>query len=158
MRIRYGEVEDLEVLTDLWLQYYRDQGSSILDYCVDLGASRERIRNFLSTVLQDERMRLLVAEEGREVIGFLILDTALLSELFSLRYRVGEVVALGVAREWRRRGVGSQLLRSALEYLRRCGCQYVLAEVLEENKPSLNLFRKLGFTLDHRVQVLVRKV
>jgi L-amino acid N-acyltransferase YncA len=47
--------------------------------------------------------------------------------------------------EWKRRGIGRQLLSSVLKVLREKGFSEVRAVITEGNEPSENLFRQFGF-------------
>jgi ribosomal protein S18 acetylase RimI-like enzyme len=56
-----------------------------------------------------------------------------------------EVVYLGVAPEWRRRGVGKLLLRRALEQCRLVGTGQLTAVVDCRNDPARQLYAGFGF-------------
>jgi RimJ/RimL family protein N-acetyltransferase len=47
--------------------------------------------------------------------------------------------------DWKRRGIGRQILSSVLEVLRENGCSEVRAVITEGNEPSENLFLQMGF-------------
>jgi L-phenylalanine/L-methionine N-acetyltransferase len=50
-----------------------------------------------------------------------------------------------VARDWRRRGVGSALLRAAIEWARRDGMHKLSLTVFAHNATAIALYRKFGF-------------
>ena len=58
-------------------------------------------------------------------------------------------VAVTVADEWQRRGVGTQLLHRLARRARRLGIETFTAICLENNKEMLQLFRELGATTTH---------
>lgn len=68
--------------------------------------------------------------------------------------RHGYVLAIGVHREQRRRGIGRLLLDQGLELLRaeqeRLGIAEIRATVAEDNEPAQALFAEAGFTLLQR--------
>lgn len=47
--------------------------------------------------------------------------------------------------DWKRRGIGRQILSSVLEVLRENGFSEVRAVITQGNEPSENLFRQMGF-------------
>lgn len=92
--------------------------------------------------LADERHHLLVARVGPEAVGFVsgveMTHPDKGTELF--------VYELAVAAPWRRRGVGTALLRELSLVGRRRGCygMWVLAE--HDNDAALGLYRAFGAT------------
>lgn len=56
-----------------------------------------------------------------------------------------EVVYMGVASAWRRRGVGRLLLRRALQHCRSAGARELTAVVDRRNHPARQLYARFGF-------------
>ncbi|MBZ5698088.1 MAG: ribosomal protein S18-alanine N-acetyltransferase [Acidobacteriia bacterium] len=78
-----------------------------------------------------------VAEQAAGVAGFLIGRIA--GDEF-------EILNLAVARTFRRCGIASKLLESALEFSRIAGSQRVYLEVRASNEPAVGLYTRHGFT------------
>jgi len=78
-----------------------------------------------------------VAEQAAGVVGFLIGRIA--GDEF-------EILNLAVARTFRRRGIASKLLTSALEFSRISGARHVYLEVRALNEPAVGLYMRHGFT------------
>jgi len=78
-----------------------------------------------------------VAEQSAGVAGFLIGRIA--GDEF-------EILNLAVARIFRRCGIASKLLESALEFSRMAGSQRVYLEVRASNEPAVGLYTRHGFT------------
>jgi ribosomal-protein-alanine N-acetyltransferase len=57
-----------------------------------------------------------------------------------------EILTLGVAPPWRRRGVARRLLSAALAESRRAGARAVFLEVAEDNPAAQAFYRAEGFT------------
>ncbi len=57
----------------------------------------------------------------------------------------GHVISVGVLSEYRRRGVGTELLRRSICEMVRDGVDHVILEVRVSNTPAITLYRKLGF-------------
>lgn len=64
--------------------------------------------------------------------------------------RTGHVVVLGVAPEWRRRGVGRDLMRQIETAFRERGVQLIHLEVRTTNAGARALYEGLGFTVAGR--------
>lgn len=92
----------------------------------------------------------LVYEREGEVAGYVIVDVESappwLSVLEGETY--GHVLDLAVADEYRREGIGEELLHRALNYLRERGIDRVKLEVRVGNDPAMNLYEKVGFERD----------
>ena len=55
------------------------------------------------------------------------------------------VANLAVAPEWRRQGLGFQLMRAAIVEALRRGARWIGLEVRASNRPAVSLYRKMGF-------------
>ncbi len=80
----------------------------------------------------------LVAEVDNEVRGYVDL-------LMEPWQRIGWVANMAVDRGYRRRGIGSRLMRHARQWAREQGLQMILAEATTKNFPALCFYQKLGF-------------
>jgi [ribosomal protein S18]-alanine N-acetyltransferase len=63
----------------------------------------------------------------------------------------GHIITIDVAEAARRGGVGSLLLRSAEERLRKAGCQEVRLETAVDNVAALAFYKRLGYFLTKTV-------
>ena len=57
-----------------------------------------------------------------------------------------EILNMAVQKAHRRRGIGSKLLESALEFSRIAGCSRAYLEVRASNAPAIALYTRHGFT------------
>jgi len=83
----------------------------------------------------------LVAVTSGEIVGTLHVEVS--------RSGFGELAML-VAREWRRRGVGSALLTAAIEWARERGLHKLSLSVFPHNAAAIALYRKFGFVEEGR--------
>jgi ribosomal protein S18 acetylase RimI-like enzyme len=67
----------------------------------------------------------------------------------------GSIQNIGIAPEWRGRGLGEMLLLQALLGFRRIGLEQARLEVTAQNEPAIRLYRRLGF---HRAKTLYKAV
>ncbi len=61
------------------------------------------------------------------------------------RHRRGEIAVVGLLPEWRGRGLGRQLLRWGVGYLRAAGFGEIELSVEARNARALELYRQEGF-------------
>lgn len=91
--------------------------------------------------------RVWVAEESGEVIGASAVR-AVVDEV--------EVLTLGVAPSWRRRGVGGGLINAALVEAAKSGARQVFLEVRESNQGARAFYSALGFVESGRRRAYYR--
>ena len=82
------------------------------------------------------RLVVVAVDPGDRVVGYLCCRDAA-AEL--------HILSLAVAAACRRMGVGTGLLRSALEWGERQGCRGAVLEVRPTNTAAIELYRRLGF-------------
>jgi ribosomal protein S18 acetylase RimI-like enzyme len=124
MRVRrIGRGAELEVL----------HAAHLLDHAPDVTAVRE--------YLADERNFFLLAYEGSEAIGF-VRGTA----LGQLRSRDKQLFLYEIAVEegFRRRGVGTALVKALLEECRNLGFEEVFVFTDPANEAAVRLYRSTG--------------
>ena len=92
--------------------------------------------------------------EFRDLIGDALILRALHdSEGFALARAVAgeaELLTIAVNPEWRRGGIGGQLLAQVMEQSRATGAQVMFLEVAEGNAPAIALYARAGFHLAGR--------
>jgi len=67
------------------------------------------------------------------------------------------MLGMGVHRAYRRRGLGAQLLDTAVAWARsEVGLQWIDLEVLSENHPAVTLYLRSGFTMTARIEDMLR--
>ncbi len=95
----------------------------------------------------------LVATTNGRLVGYIMcrLERGF-SDLNHLRLvQKGHVVSIAVTPDYRRAGVASALMLSALSALAGHGASESFVEVRVTNEPAINLYRKLGFRIVKRI-------
>ena len=95
----------------------------------------QRRTHFLETIARGNA-GMFVAATGNEIVGEIGM------------YPIAEglpSLGMGVAVAWRRRGVGSALLTSGLDWARSTGAHKVVLEVFPHNAAAIALYEKFGF-------------
>jgi RimJ/RimL family protein N-acetyltransferase len=116
------------------------------DVCVTLSAaeftvSDEDERRFIAGYVAADNSLLLVAEAAGEVIGLL---TCTGGKRRAVRHEVE--LALSVRKAWRGRGVGTALIRRAIEWAKASGVvTRIELKVFTRNAPAARLYERLGF-------------
>ena len=65
--------------------------------------------------------------------------------LFSMVHEYSEVLSLGVLKNWRCLGIGSDLMRHVIKSIQRSGDSRLVLEVAENNMSARKLYSDLGF-------------
>ena len=100
--------------------------------------------NFLIRQLDDPKSIVLVADDHGDVIGY-VYATDEGYDYMSLRGPAGVLQDILVAPEFRRRGVGEQLLTAAIDTLRARGVSQIVLSTAERNAEAQRLFARAGF-------------
>lgn len=131
--VRPAGESDLDALVDL-LEAVAAEGRWIgAEAPVDREMAREWMRVGLAG---HETARRFVAEAAGDVVGQVKTDVA--------PYGVADL-SMWVAEEWRRRGVGTALVRTAVDWAGRMGAHKIALQVWPHNHAALALYRKFGF-------------
>jgi len=85
----------------------------------------------------------LLLLQGREAVGFAICHVEM--EGAQDRAGVGWIVQMGVRPAWRRRGLGSALLKEVMCRFQAEGLRWAALEVNIDNRRAMRLYERLGF-------------
>jgi len=80
----------------------------------------------------------LVAEEGEKIVGFIIASID--------NDKSSQIITLDIHPNYRRKKIGSQLLRRVEKHLISQAVRYVYLQVGINNTTAINLYKKCGFT------------
>jgi phosphinothricin acetyltransferase len=85
---------------------------------------------------------LWVAQDGEQIIGWLSYSSFYCRPAYNSTCEV----SIYLAPEYRRRGLGAQLLQRCIEHAPRIAVTSLLGLIFAHNDPSLKLFEKMGFS------------
>jgi len=126
--IRRAEEKDIPVLEELFLQFS------------DWPLQREQT---LRNIMKDPTSELLVAESEQEIVG-------LLHQIFFLDpFHAGlnsHITSLFTKEVHRKKGIGTQLLKKAIENAKQRNVVEVHVDTEEENASAIAFYQKHGFT------------
>jgi ribosomal protein S18 acetylase RimI-like enzyme len=138
--VRPARPNDVSKLSDFFIEAWKEAGPAALGFA---GATDEAIgeiasEEFLKKRLATPTIQTMVAEEERRIIGF--------SSMRKLEAREAELSSIVVLRSATGKGVGSRLLRKALDAARKRGFNSVRVKTEVTNERAIDFYRKAGFT------------
>jgi ribosomal protein S18 acetylase RimI-like enzyme len=131
--VRAASADDALAMAELFAAVAGERDGIATEPPVDIA---ERAAQFAATVAGTT-----VAVAGGQVVGMLHVEAT--------RHGFGEV-GMCVDRDWRGRGVGSALMRSAIQLARGRGLHKLSLEVFAHNAAGLALYRGAGFVEEGR--------
>jgi len=103
---------------------------------IDIEAFRSQNPSYDLYIYLTYGSEIFVADIGNFVVGYVVLQH---------KWEDSKIMSLAVRKEFRRRGIGSMLLKRAIESSKERGKKRILLEVRVSNKPAQNLYKKFGF-------------
>ena len=105
---------------------------------------------FYYEILKDFPSTFLLAEGEGKVVGYVMcrLEYGLsMTKKFGLAKK-GHIISVAVLEDYRNKGIGSTLIRQALEEIRKVSGKECYLEVRTTNKGAIDLYQKLGFKIN----------
>ena len=136
MKLRKVEASDVEFFIRLYIEAYK----GLNKYAYN---KRRDIKHYFKWLLSRDPNGFLIAEL-EEPVGFIACDTNWFSYV-ELR-RVGEIHEIFVHPNYRKRGIGTTLLRKAMEYAKSRKRKIMGLWVGVENYEAKKFYEKFGFT------------
>jgi RimJ/RimL family protein N-acetyltransferase len=130
--VRPAREEDVDAMVELTVAV-AEEGRWI---GTEAPVDRERRRQRYAADLQRDDVGVFVADAGDQLVGHIGLVVA--------GYGVADL-GMHVAAGWRRRGVGSALLRAGVDWARRAGAHKVALQVWPHNAAAIALYERFGF-------------
>jgi [ribosomal protein S18]-alanine N-acetyltransferase len=109
---------------------------------------------FYYEILNEFPGTFIVAEMGGAVVSYVMcrIEYGLsVIRRFGLA-RKGHVISIATLEEHRGKGIGTTLIKCAMEEMRKPGCKEVFLEVRITNDGAVRLYRKLGFQVTGTMQ------
>jgi ribosomal-protein-alanine N-acetyltransferase len=104
---------------------------------------------FYYEILKDFPSTFVLAEAGGKVVGYIMcrIEYGLsMTRKFGLAKK-GHIISIAVLEEHRNQGIGSTLIKNALEEVRKASGRECYLEVRTTNKGAIELYQKLGFKI-----------
>jgi len=135
IRIRKGEVEDFPAIF------------SMIKELAEFERAPEKVTNSVERMKREKEFffTIIAENDDREILGFALY-------YFVYYTWVGKSLYLDdlyVREKYRDNGIGSKLLKEVLEFAKEEDCRRIRWQVLNWNKPAIEVYKKLGADLDN---------
>jgi len=139
---REARESDADALADLVVRLKRlnEEFDALLKVREDV---RERAKAYIANAIKDKNSLVLVAEHNNKVIGVLKADIR--ERFFNDPITEGYIIEFYIMPEYRKQGLGTELLELAIERLKQRGAQIIAAEFPSQNKIAVDFYTKQGF-------------
>jgi len=141
--VRRAELRDLPALTELWIAITRHHAPLDPLFRLRRGAEPE-VRELLRAMLRDPDARAFVCEAGDAAVGMACVRVDRAPPILDEAERA-EITDLFVRPAWRRRGCGSALARTAVDWAASRGIRRVEVRVAAANAEGEAFWRAFGF-------------
>jgi putative acetyltransferase len=142
--IREATPDDAEQLIERMQRLVEEPGINFIMGPGEFTFTAEEERRFLAERAESDNSVFLLALAGDRIIGNLGCDGG---KRRAVRHEA--TIGISVDRDWRNRGVGTALMRRAIEWARGTGVLTRLQlQVFARNAPAIHLYQKLGFQIE----------
>ncbi|HRO43566.1 MAG TPA: GNAT family N-acetyltransferase [Flavipsychrobacter sp.] len=149
--IREAVIQDAADLIRCVRSYISDSEHMVMEadeFAPDIAQGREFIHNFL----ESENSILIVATHNDRIIGNLDITGGRRNRL-----RHTGLVGMGMLNEYREKGLGGILLQTGISWaVKNNSIEKLWLQILANNLPAINLYRKMGFEEEGRQKNFVR--
>ena len=104
-----------------------------------------------------ELLQKQIEENPDLYLGAFINDKLIGCILATFDGRKGWINRLAVSPEYRKRGIGQQLIDAAEKALKKRGATVIGVLIFDTNTASLNLFEKMGYTIHDNIQYVSKR-
>ena len=142
LEIRHARKEDLNEVADLIVRVKRLNNEFDPLFAV-VPDAKTRAESYLRSTLGPKDRLLLVAVDGKKVIG--VLRAELRERLFYEPHEEGFITEFYILPEYRRMALGNDMIHQASSELKKMGAQIIVGEVPTQNEIANKFYIKRGF-------------
>ncbi len=143
IEIRDARIEDLGAVVELW-DLLVDHHSTISPYFEPAKDSREKWSKYVAKKFSEKSTKLLVADEGGEIVGFMLCLLMPNKPIFKDK-AVGVITDVYISENRRNRGITKEMLKAALKWFKKNRMQSVELSVAAANVEARSAWGQLGF-------------
>ena len=143
MKIRKANVDDLRRIDKIYVEGSIDEGKyqfpniSLKEMKEDLDKHKTSRRQGFRRCMKSKKHYWIVAEEKGKIIGF--------GQVWIKNKDTGITESVYVDRKYRKRGVGKDIMKEMIKWLKGKKLKYIESSAYIKNKPSVKLHENLGF-------------
>ena len=143
MEIRPIRIDEVDELVGLWKEFMNDP--SAIDVPIPTHEENtRRQRELVMNALEEDPNQVIVAADAGKLIGYAMFQSEIKTPL-EISHKVGYIADLYVRPDYRRQGVGRQLLESCVSGVKSKGVTDLQLRVWCMNKRAIALYKQLGF-------------
>ncbi|MEM7813450.1 MAG: GNAT family N-acetyltransferase [Candidatus Aenigmatarchaeota archaeon] len=110
-------------------------------------------RKFQLAAMKDSKNLVLVAEDGKRIVGYLWGYVERLN-----KYNIGKIQELIVSTRYRRKGIGTRLIKNLLKFFKDKNCIIAEVTVNAKNGAAIKTYERLGFEKrEYKMQLKIDK-
>lgn len=144
--VRTGTIEDSEAILDIQKSVV-SEGEFLIALASEFTKTYSQQREWVQSILENEKETLLVAEKEGEVIGWIVF------QMTKNRMRLSHTGTFGmmISKSYRGLGIGSMLLQALLDWAENHPLiEKVSLGVFATNHGAISLYKKMGFIEEGR--------
>lgn len=140
--IRKATHNDISAISELYREQFREMAKLISDFIKEGDQSIE----FLEKTISSDDSDILVYENDGRVVGFILLQAKERPDFdFMLPGKYCYIMDIIVTESHRKKGFGTALMNSAMDWAKEQNCSFINLDVLTKNTNAISLYEKLGF-------------
>lgn len=144
MHTRSAAKKDIPALSELYTHFYKHNALLQPDDCVAVKESG----NYPKWILDQPLHTIFLAESENKIIGFIHLEIVETPNYPSIvAHTFGQITDLFVLENYRRKGVGKQLITAAKQWGASNNLDYLELLVLGNNPQVINFYQKMGLNV-----------
>ena len=140
MKIREADKKDADVLKDLWMKSLKNEKK--LNKNIDLGSEIKDFKKDFPRLFKKNKY--FLAENNGKIIGFVGGEIKIGSGFFKNK-RIGHIHALFVEEKYRNRGIGVELIKTFISWLKTKKVKIAELAVSSRNSTAIKLYKNIGF-------------
>ena len=102
------------------------------------------IKNYFQTFVNNDNKKAFVAIFNNKIIGYITFYIKTQPNFWIVK-KIGDISGLMVNKNYRNKGIGTKLIKVAIEYFRNNGIKYYEVFTSINNKDGISLYKKCGF-------------
>ena len=143
MEILFAKFQDAHSIARIHIDAWRDTYKGYMNENYLASFTVEKTEKFWQEVIRKNQSQLLIARNEENVVGFLVFEI-----VNNLRKKKMGIKSLYVSPKIKRRGTGSNLIKSALKKIEKTNYDEVFLWVLQKNIIARKFYSKIGFKKD----------
>lgn len=153
IQITIAEKTDAEAVAEIAYQVAKIHDKNMPEYFKHV-PEKEQLEN-IKELFSDERIVVFKAICEGKICGFLFLEIIHRASVGLVYSKLGNILNLGVDAAYRRKGIGTALIKAAEKYVYEYGGGALDMSVFAFNKEAIKLYEHLGYKI---IDISMRKI